>query len=292
MHAPTRMNAEQLSLCARSCSCTLLPGVDPASRQYAEGNGSACQRTTEDDQAIRSMVPVFERSFGWFVRSTETTGLADAGAGGATDDAAGAGGGGMAGGAAGQGGSGMRDASLPRVPAKHRAVAEACDHERAPSPPVPPKDATTWYSCQSDADCTEGSNGRCTQGSVRIDPYIRKSSVCTYDVCFTDDDCSMGAMTRRHCECGGDAGNKCTGGGCQTDADCPGSYCSPTFGSCGNLSGVESYQCHTAADECVDDADCVNAGPSSLGQSPYCAFAPAEAPAVGHWKCSSRQCAI
>ena len=123
-----------------------------------------------------------------------------------------------------------------------------------------------------DVDCKSGPNGRCISG--RIGTY------CTYDACFTDENCDPGAV----CMCGMESGtgNHCSQPGCRVDADCPGSWCSPTFSSCGTFSGVVGYACHATADECVDDADC-----TSTMKGIYCMYSPM----VAHWVCSSSQCA-
>jgi hypothetical protein len=174
----------------------------------------------------------------------------------------------------GKGGSGGR---ITTVPTQHRPIATACGPRPAPppagtggaangpQPPLPP--------CTVDADCTQGPNGKCVTG--RIGPH------CTYDACFADADCGKGAV----CLCGtpDGASNVCLGQGCQIDADCPNSWCSPTFSSCGLFSGVVSYACHTPQDECVNDTDCG----TPTGSGGYCMFDPM----VSHWICSTSQCA-
>jgi hypothetical protein len=79
--------------------------------------------------------------------------------------------------------------------------------------------------------------------------------------------------------------NVCLPGNCQVDANCDGGagYCSPTYGTdCGPYSGYQGYYCHTPADECVDDADCVS---PTMGAG-YCAYQPT----VGHWVCGYSRC--
>jgi hypothetical protein len=77
-------------------------------------------------------------------------------------------------------------------------------------------------------------------------------------------------------------GNACLPGNCQTDGDCGSSgYCSPTFGGCGDYGGVIAYYCHTPADTCIDDSDCVS--PERAG---YCMYSPE----VGRWACGYGQC--
>jgi hypothetical protein len=124
--------------------------------------------------------------------------------------------------------------------------------------------------CETDADCTTGTNGRCGFG--------RAGSFCSYDECFRDSDCDTGEA----CLCDGTrlggGGNTCVSAGCRTNNDCtPGYACSPTFGGCGTYSGFIGFQCHTADDECTTDAEC---GPG------YCAFDPT----LAHWACSTSEC--
>lgn len=159
-----------------------------------------------------------------------------------------------------------------RVPVNHRPVAEACDDVRPPGSFQ--GEPLEGAECSQDTDCVDGDNGRCTQGRFVF---------CSYDHCFADDDCANG-MGGGVCGCEGaafDDGNVCLGGNCRTNADCgPGGYCSPTFGGCGNYTGVEAYFCHTPEDECIDDADCQDQPQG------YCAFAPER----GLWACSYAHC--
>jgi hypothetical protein len=197
---------------------------------------------------------------------------------------------------------------------QHRAAAETCDRERAPG-------SVSFYysaytaeeriSCQTDADCTaspgcalcssvcvtteddkfcvdrspetpcvrdedcsEGENGRCTD--------FRGSWQCTYDTCFTDAGCDQGGPCGCERAFWTDA-NTCLAGNCRMDTDCGGGgYCSPTFGGCGDYTGVIGYYCHTPDDTCLDDADCISpgAGPG------YCMYHPE----VAHWACGYGQC--
>lgn len=164
---------------------------------------------------------------------------------------------------------------MVRVPEKHRPAEIVCDDQRGPgSSPEP--GASDFSSCNEDADCQDGANGRCTGNS-------HDGWNCTYDRCFDDSGC-MGV-----CQCSGgfrsDA-NVCVGGDCQVNADCgPGGYCSPSFGDCGEYLGVVAFYCHTPEDECIDDADCE--GEPQFGFNPYCAFDPG----ASHWRCSDSQCA-
>jgi hypothetical protein len=173
-------------------------------------------------------------------------------------------GGGKATGGAGNGGSSGGGGGVSREPEDHRPTEVTCG-TRPPgaggvsSPPT--------GDCAKDEDCTSGFNGRCTGRGME----------CEYDRCFADSDCESGSV----CLCGAPAGtgNHCSEKGCRVDADCPGSWCSPTFGTCGNYSGVVGYACHTQSDECVDDADCGDSGG-------YCWYSPM----IAHWLCSTAQC--
>jgi hypothetical protein len=167
-----------------------------------------------------------------------------------------------------------------REPTQHRPVALACGTRPTPVPtgsggsaagaPLP------LPICTTNGECTAGANGRCISSRIGM--------TCSYDACFADADCAPGSV----CQCGPEngPGNHCSQPGCQVDADCPNSWCSPTFSSCGNYSGVVSYACHTAKDECVNDADCSGHGATG-GLGAYCMYDPQ----VARWVCSSSQCA-
>jgi hypothetical protein len=106
--------------------------------------------------------------------------------------------------------------------------------------------------------------------------------LCTYDTCYSDSSCTLGGP----CACEGESGspgNSCVRGNCRTDADCGSNgYCSPTLGGCGNYGGVVGYYCHTAADTCVNDSECV----MPMMPPGYCMYSPE----VGHWACGYGQC--
>lgn len=173
------------------------------------------------------------------------------------------------------------DAPPGRVPRVHRASRETCSPTRPPSS-CDNLGGGAPNMCSADSECTEGTNGRCVGN-----PH--DGCRCNYDVCASDTDCTTGGP----CACrlatrGASGANVCLGGNCQIDADCgAGGYCSPTFGSCGDYSGVVGYRCHTPQDECVDDEDCAGADAGFLGQRPYCMYAPE----VGRWRCSNSACA-
>ncbi len=164
------------------------------------------------------------------------------------------------------------DACGARAPIEHRAVSSACPTVRLAS------SCTTFPgSCSTDAECTMGVNGRCSNTR-------REGCACTYDRCTTDSDCATGGP----CACRQGVmiypgANTCLAGNCRTDSDCGGcGYCSPSFGSCGDYAGVVAYYCHTPTDECTDDADCRASG--TVGA--YCAYEPT----VGRWRCSNSHC--
>jgi len=165
------------------------------------------------------------------------------------------------------------DLGPDNAPLKHRPAEIVCDSERIFGP-LPPDGSTA--ACTKHEDCTEGANGRCAATG-------RLGYQCTYDLCFNDSECGEDSV----CVCGlptAESVNHCVTGGCTIDADCgTNGYCSPSFGTCGNYFGVIGYFCHTPEDECVDDVDC---GDGSFG-APYCAYDPT----LGHWACSSLQCA-
>lgn len=128
------------------------------------------------------------------------------------------------------------------------------------------------FDCTEDSDCSDGLNGRCVFGRI---------AMCSYDECFEDADCPTGTL----CQCGTPTGigHQCMTAECRVDADCPGSWCSPTFDTCGAYTGVTAYYCHTAQDECTNDTDC--GGTGQYGE-PYCMFEPM----VGHWVCNDSHC--
>ena len=163
--------------------------------------------------------------------------------------------------------------TLP-TPDEHRAAGAMCDDSRS-FPEIEDWAAMSGGSCASHEECAdEGDNGRCTV-------YPRGFTNCTADRCFGDSDCGAGP-----CVCGtGDfQENRCLAGNCQTDSDCgPGGFCSPSFGDCGNYSGVIGFFCHTCEDECTNDSDC---GGTGEGYDPYCAFDPARE----IWACSDSHC--
>lgn len=170
-----------------------------------------------------------------------------------------------------------RSGPPPKNPIKHRPIRPtACDAPRGSNPPA---QGSIGAGCKSDADCTEGANGRCQVAGLAY-------AACSYDTCTRDADCEGGFL----CDCRGTAGsvaaNSCVKAGCQSDADCGGPWCSPSLapGGCGGTSlAFAGYFCHNSADECVDDADCP--GESAMGGA-SCDYDPGE----GYWRCSVRSC--
>lgn len=167
-----------------------------------------------------------------------------------------------------------------RVPLRHRATATMCPADRPSQSCQGPIGGPAG--CTSDRECTMGTNGRCIGNS-------HDGCRCNYDVCRSDSECAMGGV----CECRlasrfAAGANVCLAGNCRVDADCGSNgYCSPTLGDCGEYGGLVGYYCHTAADECIDDADCANVDAGFLGQGGYCAYSRE----VGHWRCSNQGCA-
>lgn len=165
----------------------------------------------------------------------------------------------------------------PRTPKAHRASAEACTAPRAASATSAPRSPTAGHAsghCTQDAECTDGKNGRCG-------PLGRRWG-CSYDECASDNDCATGA-DKGVCACrasGSNAANTCKKGNCRVDADCKGSYCSPSLGSCGHMFGTVGYFCHTPKDECNDDDDCPG---KTDGACRYI-------PEVGTFKCATNEC--
>ena len=160
----------------------------------------------------------------------------------------------------------------PRVahmPAAHRGSDQGtCD--RTPRPPGSAR--SDVQGCKSDAECKSGKNGRC---NTRGGGHSIEANTCEYDACFADADCANGGV----CACAG-TGNYCLPATCRHDSDCgDGGACSPVPG----CFGVESFSCHTAKDECVDDDDCTKA--NSYRRCRYQGE-------LGHWACVAMQCPV
>ena len=155
-----------------------------------------------------------------------------------------------------------------RKPKKHRAAAETCSAVRAP---ITPTASSRGHAvCEKDADCKDGTNGRCGQDGRRWG--------CTYDDCRSDKDCENGGVCA--CREAETRPNRCKTGNCRVDADCKGTFCSPSLGNCGHMFGTVGYFCHTVKDECIDDDDCPDKLPDS------CRYIPE----AGAFKCSHGEC--
>ncbi len=162
--------------------------------------------------------------------------------------------------------------TLPE-PDNHRPAEIVCDRERPATEFLPDPDSGETWDCETDADCTDGENGRCSS-------MPRWGWACTYDSCFEDADCG-GAVCGCNADWGSDA-NRCYSGNCQVNADCgDGGWCSPSYGDCGDYSGVVSYYCRTPDDECLNDSDC------NEQTGGYCMFSDPAA----RWVCSYSHCA-
>jgi len=169
-----------------------------------------------------------------------------------------------------KGGSTSVSTVAPRTPSVHRAQASSCVGVFAPPEP---SNVVMDYNpgCTKHSDCTAGTNGKCVNG---IGMAYRMYS-CTYDQCATDSDCDAGKI----CYCTASTSARCLSvGNCQTDADCgnhPYSFCSPSMGwDCGGYRPIDGFHCHTASDNCMDNADCTG--------TDYCNFDAYEA----RWKCT------
>ena len=172
------------------------------------------------------------------------------------------------------------DVAVVKPPAVHRVLPEPCPSDRAASPPPGIPGGT----CKSDAECTQGTNGRCL--SIVLGPPS-----CSYDLCAKDADCgqSTGVCQCRAATEGG--ANVCRQGNCRTDGDCGVTgkgFCSPSAVgidvTCrsGIQTGSFGYFCHTPVDECSNDTDC---GTAPTGQG-ACIFDLGKS----HWACVTLMC--
>ena len=165
----------------------------------------------------------------------------------------------------GTGDGGGGDGSVtPGVPDKHRPTAPTCSMSRPPEiVDAGGVDSGIPGSCAVDADCTQGKNGRCSRSMGN-----RAGNYCTYDACFADGDCAANEA----CTCA-TTGNQCVTANCRVDADCGAAgYCSPTTGGSCSGTAVGGFYCHTAGDDCANDADCHTPGHFQAGEA--CVWAP------------------
>lgn len=187
------------------------------------------------------------------------------------------------------------------APQKHRPTAACCPAQRGPAPSGQPYDSCSGAvgttcpanhatTCTSDSECTARANGRCFPFEGLVGP-----GGCDYDQCFTDSNCG----TRTPCLCRSSAtdsnSNVCdVGGNCAVDSDCgPAGYCSPSveLPDANICWGPKRYYCHTASDQCTNDADCSppDAGPPSPSSPGYaCAYNPQDS----RWECVKASCLL
>jgi hypothetical protein len=119
-----------------------------------------------------------------------------------------------------------------------------------PYPPSHEASCSAGYGvCSSNADCNDAPYGACGYPAD-----ITAVCDCNYG-CMTDADCGPG----RVCMCAPvDEGTLCIEAECQTDADCdPGYRCALSPGALW-YGQRASQHCHSAADECLGDADCTD----------------------------------
>lgn len=105
----------------------------------------------------------------------------------------------------------------------------------------------SFSGCSSDADCTDGVNGRC-------DP-VKFSDTCSCSYgCATDDDCGEGAI----CLCAGVGSSLpvCVSAGCTTSDDCGDLACSFDDALCSYTYAPGRVACRTEADECILSNEC------------------------------------
>jgi hypothetical protein len=146
------------------------------------------------------------------------------------------------------------------VPSSHRDHGSLCAASPVGPEPVIPetgKAGESALACATNEACTQRSGGRCVYNNgVCGEPCAPTvpSSACVYDACAVDTDCPGGSVCL--CGQGGPVANACSPvGNCRVDADCPSGYCSASVDGCGGFNG---FFCHTATDECNNNADCAN----------------------------------
>jgi len=127
--------------------------------------------------------------------------------------------------------------------------------------------------CKSDADCKEGSFGRCLTGYGQIGSYCG----CSYS-CATDSDCGGGQA----CVCKGSVstesgGSVCAQASCRRGADCASGECGVS--SYNNGCGIEvEIACRTRKDACRLPSDCEDGTTCAAGEQA--------------WSCQGMTCAI
>ena len=126
------------------------------------------------------------------------------------------------------------------VPERHPSYSARTHGNLLGEAPRPPASTICVYdACQSDADCS-GKNG-CLCGSGE---GADRNRCIALDACESDADCGKGLR----CECDRSGPNYCYPTNCDTDAEC-GAF------SCAESSTGGRY-CHTARDTCKVDAEC------------------------------------
>lgn len=115
-----------------------------------------------------------------------------------------------------------------------------------------------YLGCTTDAECTDGPNGRCSHFDDLWDSGDSGDSGdscgCTY-ACATDADCGVGEACLAGSHDAGHDAPTCVPAACTTASDC-------ASGSCGvahwydGCSWTSSLQCRTEADTCASDDDC------------------------------------
>jgi hypothetical protein len=164
------------------------------------------------------------------------------------------------------------------VPANHRPAPVACAPVKGDCSGALP-DLGVNFGCLHDSDCTNGTNGHCDL--VRGGP---SPCVCAYDSCTSDSDCPANSVCVCASDNAGQSANSCIPGNCRVDADCgAGGYCSLSLGmGCIPRLPVQGYFCHTSADSCASNSDCMRNG--SFGNCEW-------DPEVSHWSCVYPVCA-
>jgi hypothetical protein len=127
--------------------------------------------------------------------------------------------------------------------------------------------------CLSDAECTDGLNGRCIGDEWGYQVY------CSYDQCLTDEDCDNGAV----CACGGDEDrNVCMSSSCTINSDCAeGELCVQDTFACHD----SGWHCMAPDAACLSDSDCPDeegaSAPLGMGDCTY---------SDGAWECAFNYC--
>jgi len=136
----------------------------------------------------------------------------------------------------------------------------ACD---PPPPTLAACDAMSVEaaSCESDADCVNGPNGRCQE---TLD-WGYPTCGCAYS-CTRDEECGDGEV----CACPSGGQGRCIQASCAQGGECASGLCEISINDqiCG--SSVVQLACRTSADACDSDADCPNSSCATLGEAWGC----------------------